>query len=344
MNWRVVVARPCPATRPSTAWCGRQARRNTLTIESATAIRDAGQHAEEGDPEERGHGQAGTRDVRCRRSRRSPRMSARDSDGRDDHGGERRLGQVAQQPRRDQQEDQRSPLRPPGRSAGVLAPFCSATAVRDPLVLTGNPWKKPAAMFAAPTPIISRLPSTSWPGAGGEHRRRRDRVGQRHQRDARARRRPAASRSSSANGRDRERWETLRHRPHHRHAAVLQVEQAHGRDRRAPRRRGPPEREEERAGSPGSGPGSPRRPPGLAPTVSPSATPRTNSAASSIRPVGVDREAEELRQLARPRWSAPGRSCTRSASAWTSSSATNPSLTTPASTVIAPTISASTEA
>ena len=27
-------------------------------------------------------------------------------------------------------------------------------------MLTGNPWKKPAAMFAAPIPIISLLPST----------------------------------------------------------------------------------------------------------------------------------------------------------------------------------------
>ena len=42
-------------------------------------------------------------------------------------------------------------------------PACSATAVRDPLVLTGKPWKKPAAMFAAPMPIISWLPRTCSP-------------------------------------------------------------------------------------------------------------------------------------------------------------------------------------
>ena len=40
----------------------------------------------------------------------------------------------------------------------VLAPACSATAVREPLVLTGKPWNRPAAMFAAPIPTISRLP------------------------------------------------------------------------------------------------------------------------------------------------------------------------------------------
>ena len=41
-----------------------------------------------------------------------------------------------------------------------LDPACSATAVRDPLVLTGKPWKKPAAMLAAPIPIISWFPCT----------------------------------------------------------------------------------------------------------------------------------------------------------------------------------------
>ena len=45
----------------------------------------------------------------------------------------------------------------------VFAPACSATAVREPLVLTGKPWKKPAPRFAAPMPIISLLPSISWP-------------------------------------------------------------------------------------------------------------------------------------------------------------------------------------
>ena len=44
-----------------------------------------------------------------------------------------------------------------------LAPARSATAVRDPLQLTGKPWKRPAARFAAPMPIISWLPRISWP-------------------------------------------------------------------------------------------------------------------------------------------------------------------------------------
>ena len=44
-----------------------------------------------------------------------------------------------------------------------MAPDCSATAVRDPLVEIANPWKKPAATFAAPMPIISWLGSSSSP-------------------------------------------------------------------------------------------------------------------------------------------------------------------------------------
>ena len=45
----------------------------------------------------------------------------------------------------------------------VLAPDRSATAVREPLVLTGNPWNKPAARFATPMPSISPLPSICCP-------------------------------------------------------------------------------------------------------------------------------------------------------------------------------------
>jgi hypothetical protein len=43
----------------------------------------------------------------------------------------------------------------------VRAPERSATAVREALVLTGKPWNRPAAMFAAPMPSISWSPWTS---------------------------------------------------------------------------------------------------------------------------------------------------------------------------------------
>ena len=42
----------------------------------------------------------------------------------------------------------------------VLEPAASATGVRDELLLIGNPWKKPAARFAAPRPTISWFGST----------------------------------------------------------------------------------------------------------------------------------------------------------------------------------------
>ena len=45
----------------------------------------------------------------------------------------------------------------------LFAPLCSATAVREPLVEIGNPWKNPAKALAAPIPIISWLASTSSP-------------------------------------------------------------------------------------------------------------------------------------------------------------------------------------
>jgi hypothetical protein len=44
-----------------------------------------------------------------------------------------------------------------------LAPDCSATAVRDPLVDTAKPWKHPAARLAVPMRIISWFGSTSSP-------------------------------------------------------------------------------------------------------------------------------------------------------------------------------------
>ena len=44
-----------------------------------------------------------------------------------------------------------------------MAPDCSATAVREPLVEMANPWKRPEATFAAPMPTISWSGSTSSP-------------------------------------------------------------------------------------------------------------------------------------------------------------------------------------
>ena len=66
----------------------------------------------------------------------------------------------------------------------VFVPACSATAVREPLVLTGKPWKNPAATFAAPIPIISWFAVDPLARARRERGGRRDRVRERDQRDA----------------------------------------------------------------------------------------------------------------------------------------------------------------
>ena len=65
----------------------------------------------------------------------------------------------------------------------LRAPDCSATAVREPLVLTGNPWNRPAATLAAPMPTISWSARTSCPFLAANDRRGRDRVGQGDERD-----------------------------------------------------------------------------------------------------------------------------------------------------------------
>ena len=224
----------------------------------------------------------------------------------------------------------------------VLAPFSAATAVRDPLVLTGKPWKKPAAMFAAPTPIISRSPSTSAPARAANA----DAVEIVSVKDTNAI--PSAPTTSShrsleRNGGNRERRNALRHRPDHRHAAVLRGRTGSRPRSRAPRQRGRPERGGARAGSPGSGPGSPRRPrgppppwlrrQGLARTRPPR---RSGSSASTEKPKSLGSWPTTM-VSARPFMYPICVGLDRS-------SATNPSLKTPASTVIAPTINASNEA
>ena len=54
----------------------------------------------------------------------------------------------------------------------LLAPDCSATAVREPLAEIAKPWKRPAATLAAPTPIISWFGVDLVAAPGGEARRR----------------------------------------------------------------------------------------------------------------------------------------------------------------------------
>ena len=111
----------------------------------------------------------------------------------------------------------------------VLAPACSATAVREPLVLTGKPWKNPAATLAAPMPIISPLPSTSCPVRAANA----DAVEIVSVSETSAMpSAPATSSGRSDTGRrHRERREPLGQRPDQRDPVVGEVEGARGGDR-----------------------------------------------------------------------------------------------------------------
>ncbi len=113
-----------------------------------------------------------------------------------------------------------APTRP---ATWVLAPACSATAVREPLVETGNPWNRPAATFAEPIPIISWFPRIRSPAALGEGRRGRDRVHQCHEGDAERTRKELRDIGQRHVG-DRERREPLRQRTDHRNTVVHQIE------------------------------------------------------------------------------------------------------------------------
>ena len=74
-----------------------------------------------------------------------------------------------------------APTRP---ATCVFAPACSATAVREPLVLTGNPWNSPAATLSSADSDHLLVPVDPVAGAGRERRCRGDGVRERHEHDA----------------------------------------------------------------------------------------------------------------------------------------------------------------
>ncbi len=99
---------------------------------------------------------------RWRHSRTVPGMSASDSDAAITIAASVGWGRLRNRPGASTSISTIAPA-PTTPVSCDLAPACSATAVREPLVLTGKPWNSPAATFAAPMPIISPLPSTSCP-------------------------------------------------------------------------------------------------------------------------------------------------------------------------------------
>ena len=147
---------------PSTAAYGRQARRNTLRIDRATATAIPGSTPSRATAEERRDRQRELGLALLPQPHGAGHVGERDGGGDHDRG-QRGLGQVPEQPGQDDDRQRRSARRRRAPVSWLRAPARSATAVRDPLVLTGKPWKSPAARFAAPIPIISWLPSTSCP-------------------------------------------------------------------------------------------------------------------------------------------------------------------------------------
>ena len=148
-----------PSGRPSTVWYGHHARRNTLSTDSATAIAIPGSTPSRATPRNAAIDRLNSVRRWCH-SRVVPARSASDRDAAMTTAPRVGCGRS---------------LSSPGTSTSIsvmvtapttpvscdLAPACSATAVRDPLVLTGNPWKNEAATLAAPMPTISWLPRTS---------------------------------------------------------------------------------------------------------------------------------------------------------------------------------------
>ena len=112
----------------------------------------------------------------------------------------------------------------------VFAPVCSATAVREPLVLTGKPWNKTrgdvrradADHLLAPVDVLT--------SPLGERGRCRDRVGQCDKRDACCSSEQERE-VGEADAGERQRWKSLRQRADETHPVVTELEQFRRDDR-----------------------------------------------------------------------------------------------------------------
>ena len=196
---------------------------------------------------------------RCRRSRRSPAMSASESDAAMTTAASAGCGRLRSRPGATSSMTTIAAA-PTSPVTWVRAPLWKATAVRDPLVLTGKPWKNPAAMLAAPTPTISRFPSISAPVLSA-NTEAVEMVSVRETREMPSAPANSRPRSLERHGGEGERWEPGRQLADEGDTVVRR-----GRTRRRQRSRGRRRRERSGrsargAGGPGSAPGMPRRPP-----------------------------------------------------------------------------------
>ena len=277
----------CPAARPSSATPSERRHREQRTRcgAGATAARSPEMSASESDA-----AMTTAASVGCGRFRSSP-------------GASTSISTIAAAPT--------TPV------SCVLAPACSATAVREPLVLTGNPWKKPGARrWRRRCRSSPRSPSTSWPVRAAnadaveivsvsETSAMPERAGD-QQREV------ASTGLGTVSG-----GKPCGQRPDERDAVVAEVE--------APTvaaiatttatstpgilRQPAPEHQDQRQADQ-------RRSPAAAPTASP-ATPARRRTRAPRRSARRRRPRSRTASAAgRPGSSAPGRSCSRSASAW----------------------------
>ena len=88
----------------------------------------------------------------------------------DEHGAERRLGQVGQDAFGRHDEHARRSRRPPGPAPASARPADATTALRGGLALTAKPPMKPASTLPAPTPMKSRSTLVSKPPSSANER------------------------------------------------------------------------------------------------------------------------------------------------------------------------------
>ena len=238
-------------------------------------------------------------DRRCFQSRTVPGMSASDSDAAITTAASVGWGRSRNRPGTNR-SIAAIVIAPTSPATCVLAPDCSATAVRDPLVLTGKPWNSPAPRFAAPMPIISLVAVDLLAGATGEGRRRRDRVGQRDERDAQ-RATDQRGQVGPVHVREGEGRKPFRQRAHQLDPVLIEVEGSghgdrrdHGDQHARDARQHSPQDGDHRQRQQADGERGGHR---LAVADAVDESPQLVDEA-----VSVDREAEELRELARPGW------------------------------------------
>ena len=150
-----------PDTRPSTSPCGHQFRWKNSRIDSTTATRMPSRTPRKITPA-LATTESATADRRTFHTRARNAKSASDNAAAITTAASAEFGRSASTPLKNSNSRTTKPA-PTIPASCVLAPDCSATAVRELLADTAKPWNRPAARLADPIPIISWFGFTSSP-------------------------------------------------------------------------------------------------------------------------------------------------------------------------------------